>query len=139
MPDGRVRQFSLVMEAKSVITRPSGGQMLTTKGFHEISGLAWSGRGRITHVDVSTDGGRTWEPAHLDEPVLPKALSRFRLPWHWRGAPALLQSRAIDETGYVQPTRDQLIAVRGTNSEDHFNAIHTWRVDEHGRVSNALT
>jgi sulfane dehydrogenase subunit SoxC len=139
MPDGRVRQFSLVMEAKSVITRPSGGQTLTTKGFHEISGLAWSGRGRITHVDVSTDGGRTWEPAHLDEPVLPKALTRFRLPWHWRGAPALLQSRAIDETGYVQPTRDQLIAVRGTNSEDHFNAIHTWRVDEHGRVSNALT
>lgn len=138
MPDGSVRQFTLVMEAKSVITRPSGGQILKARGFHEISGLAWSGRGRIAAVDVSLDGGRNWQRAHLDDPVLPKALTRFRLPWHWNGAAALLQSRAIDETGYVQPTREQLIAVRGTNSEDHFNAIHTWRVAENGEVSNAL-
>ena len=138
MPDGTVRQFTFIMEAKSVITRPSGGQRLTARGFHEISGLAWSGRGRITAVDVSTDGGRNWQRARLDEPVLPKALTRFRFPWRWNGASALLQSRAIDETGYVQPTREQLIAVRGTNSEDHFNAIHTWRVDETGEVSNAL-
>lgn len=139
MPDGTVRQFTFVMEAKSVITRPSGGHVLKAHGFHEISGLAWSGRGRITRVDVSTDGGRTWQRARLDEPILPKALTRFRFPWEWKGAPALLQSRAIDETGYVQPTRDQLIAVRGTNSEDHFNAIHTWRVDANGEVSNALS
>ncbi len=138
MPDGTVRQFTFVMEAKSVITRPSGGHRLTAHGFHEISGLAWSGRGRITTVDVSTDGGRNWQRARLDEPVLPKALTRFRFPWRWDGAPALLQSRAIDETGYVQPTREQLIAVRGMNSEDHFNAIHTWRVDQTGEVSNAL-
>jgi sulfane dehydrogenase subunit SoxC len=138
MPDGTVRQFTFVMEAKSVITRPSGGHRLTARGFHEISGLAWSGRARITTVDVSTDGGRNWQRARLDEPVLPKALTRFRFPWRWDGAPALLQSRAIDETGYVQPTREQLIAVRGTNSEDHFNAIHTWRVDQTGEVSNAL-
>ncbi|MGH8178712.1 MAG: sulfite dehydrogenase, partial [Steroidobacter sp.] len=139
MPDGASRQFTLVMEAKSVITRPSGGHALTARGFHEISGLAWSGRGRIAAVDVSTDGGRNWLRARLDEPVLPKALTRFRAPWRWEGAPALLQSRALDETGYVQPTRDQLIAVRGTNSEDHFNAIHTWRVAESGEVTNALS
>jgi sulfane dehydrogenase subunit SoxC len=138
MPDGTVRQFTFVMEAKSVITRPSGGHVLTARGFHEISGLAWSGRGRITAVDVSTDGGRNWQRAGLDEPVLPKALTRFRLPWRWQGGPALLQSRAIDQAGYVQPTRDQLIAVRGTRGEDHFNAIHTWRVAESGEVSNAL-
>lgn len=138
MPDGSVRQFTLVMEAKSVITQPSGGHALTARGFHEITGVAWSGRGRIAAVDVSTDGGRSWQRARLDELVLPKALTRFRLPWRWQGTPALLQSRAIDETGYVQPTREQLIAVRGTNSEDHFNAIHTWRVDEKGAVTNAL-
>jgi sulfane dehydrogenase subunit SoxC len=138
MPDGTVRQFTLVMEAKSVITRPSGGHVLKAHGFHEISGLAWSGRGRITRVDVSTDGGRNWQPARLDEPILPKALTRFRLPRKWQGAPALLQSRAIDETGYIQPTREQLIAARGTNSEDHFNAIHTWRVNATGEVTNAL-
>lgn len=138
MPDGTVRQFTFVMEAKSVITRPSGGHVLKAHGFHEISGLAWSGRGRVARVDVSTDGGRNWQRARLDEPILPKALTRFRLPWKWQGAPALLQSRAIDESGYVQPTREQLIAARGTNSEDHFNAIHTWRVDGNGEVTNAL-
>jgi sulfane dehydrogenase subunit SoxC len=138
MPDGTVRQFSFVMEAKSVITRPSGGHVLKARGFHEISGLAWSGRGRISTVDVSTDGGRSWQRARLDQPILPKALTRFRFPWQWQGGPALLQSRAIDETGYVQPTREQLIAVRGTNSEDHFNAIHTWRVAENGEITNAL-
>jgi sulfane dehydrogenase subunit SoxC len=138
MPDGTVRQFTLIMEAKSVITRPSGGHILQARGFHEISGLAWSGRGRISRVDVCVDGGRNWQRARLDEPILPKALTRFRFPWEWRGAPALLQSRAIDETGYVQPTREQLIAARGTNSEDHFNAIHTWRVDTNGEVTNAL-
>jgi sulfane dehydrogenase subunit SoxC len=138
MRDGTVRQFTLVMEAKSVITQPSGGHVLKARGFHEISGLAWSGRGRISRVDVSLDGGRNWQPARLEEPVLPKALTRFRFAWEWRGAPALLQSRATDETGYVQPTREQLIAVRGTNSEDHFNAIHTWRIAENGEVTNAL-
>jgi sulfane dehydrogenase subunit SoxC len=138
MPDGTVRQFTFMMEAKSVITRPSGGHVLKAHGFHEISGLAWSGRGRITRVDVSTDGGRNWQRARLDEPILPKALTRFRLPWKWQGAPASLQSRTIDETGYVQPTREQLIAARGTNSEDHFNAIHTWRVNSTGEVTNAL-
>src|SRR3546814_19097770 len=95
------------MEAKSVITNPSGGGKLGP-GFYEISGLAWSGNGRIARVDVSTDGGRNWHRAGLDQPVLPQCLTRFRLPWRWDGSPAALASRAADETGYIQPTRQQL-------------------------------
>src|SRR6266568_4744856 len=94
MPDGKARQFTFVMEAKSVITRPAGGQQLHGPGFHEISGFAWSGRGRIRRVDVSTDGGASWHQADLQEPILPKCLTRFRLPWTWDSAPAQLQSRA---------------------------------------------
>jgi sulfane dehydrogenase subunit SoxC len=126
------------MEAKSVITRPAGGQQLRTPGFHEISGLAWSGRGRIRRVDVSTDGGTTWREAALQEPVLPKCLTRFRLPWTWDGGPALLQSRATDETGYVQPPRGTLVDVRGVNSGYHFNGIQSWRVAPGGGVSNVV-
>ncbi|HEY7036087.1 MAG TPA: sulfite dehydrogenase, partial [Thermomicrobiales bacterium] len=104
MSDGTARQFTFVMEAKSVITAPSGGQRLPGPGFVEITGLAWSGRGKVARVEVSTDGGASWAPAALQEPVLPMAWTRFRFPWHWDGAPARLQSRAVDETGYVQPT-----------------------------------
>ncbi|HEU5431261.1 MAG TPA: sulfite dehydrogenase [Thermomicrobiales bacterium] len=136
MPDGTARQFTFVMEAKSVITAPSGGQRLAGPGFVEVSGLAWSGRDRITMVEVSTDGGATWQAATLQEPVLPLAWTRFRFPWIWDGKPARLQSRAIDETGYVQPTRDQLIAVRGTHSFYHFNGVKTWAVAANGEVSN---
>jgi sulfane dehydrogenase subunit SoxC len=136
MPDGTARQFSFVMEAKSVIARPSGGQRLHGTGFHEIFGFAWSGRGKISRVDVSTDGGRSWQMAQLQQPVLPKCLTVFRLPWRWDGAPALLQSRAIDETGYVQPTRARLVEVRGTHSLYHYNAIQTWQVAAGGEVRN---
>lgn len=137
MPDGTARQFTFVMEAKSVITYPSGGHTLNDQGFHEISGLAWSGHGRITRVDVSVDGGETWEEATLQEPVLPIALTRFRFPWTWDGQPARLQSRAIDETGYVQPTMEQLIEARGANSVYHMNGIKTWAVDANGEVTSA--
>jgi sulfane dehydrogenase subunit SoxC len=136
MPDGRHRQFSSIQECKSVITSPSGGQKLLDRGFYTITGLAWSGRGRIRRVDVSTDGGRNWRTARLETPVLPKALTRFNLAWTWEGAPALLQSRAIDETGYVQPTLAQLRAARGTRSIYHNNAIQTWEVAAGGEVSN---
>lgn len=136
MPDGAARKFSLIMEAKSVITQPSGGQQVREKGFHEIRGLAWSGYGRIRRVDVSTDGGRTWRQAELDEPVLPRCLTRFRIPWEWDGGPAILQSRAIDDSGYVQPTLDQLREVRGVNSVYHYNAIQSWSVAENGEVTN---
>jgi len=136
MPDGSARQFTFVMEAKSVITFPSGGHTLPEKGFYEIRGLAWSGRGKITRVDVSTDGGRNWTQAKLEGPVEPKALTAFRLPWRWKGGHALLQSRAIDETGYVQPTLQALIDVRGLNSVYHLNAIQTWEVSSDGGISN---
>jgi sulfane dehydrogenase subunit SoxC len=135
MPDGKAYQFTLVMEAKSVITYPSGRQRIHP-GVHEISGLAWSGRGRVTKVDVSVDGGRTWQEARLQEPVLPKCHTRFRFPWRWNGQEALLQSRCVDETGYVQPSRDALVKVRGTNSIYHYNAIQSWKVERDGVVRN---
>ena len=136
MPDGTSREFTFVMEAKSVITFPSGGQRIPGPGFWEITGLAWSGRGRIDRVEVSTDGGATWSAAALQEPVLPVAWTRFRLPWTWDGQPARLQSRAVDETGYVQPTLAQLVEVRGVNSFYHFNGITTWAVAADGEVTN---
>jgi sulfane dehydrogenase subunit SoxC len=136
MPDGQARQFTFVMDAKSVITRPSGGQRLTSPGFYQISGLAWSGRGRVRRVEVSTDGGRTWLQAHLQDPVLPLAFTRFGFDWTWTGAETTLASRCIDETGDVQPTRDALIAARGTRSSYHNNAIQGWKILPDGRVEN---
>jgi sulfane dehydrogenase subunit SoxC len=136
MPDGTHRQFTSVQEVKSVITTPSGGQVLLDKGFYNISGLAWSGRGKIKRVDVSVDGGRNWRTARIDGPVLSKALTRFNIDWVWDGAPTVLQSRAIDETGHVQPKINQLRAVRGTRSIYHNNAIQSWKVSETGEVFN---
>ncbi|MBR1205713.1 MULTISPECIES: sulfite dehydrogenase [unclassified Bradyrhizobium] len=136
MPDGTSREFTFYMEAKSIITRPSGGQKLTTHGFHEITGIAWSGHGKIKSVEISLDESKSWQQAELQEPVLTRALTRFRLPWHWDGTPAVIQSRAIDETGYVQPTLAELVAVRGLNSFYHNNAIWPWRIDANGEVTN---
>ncbi|MBI5278640.1 MAG: sulfite dehydrogenase [Burkholderiales bacterium] len=136
MPDGIAREFTWFMEAKSVITYPSGGHELRGPGFYEVSGLAWSGAGRIRRVDVSVDAGRTWRQAQLQEPVLTRALTRFRFPWRWDGAPTVLQSRAIDESGYVQPTRAQLVQLRGYNSRYHNNAIQSWGIAAGGKVSN---
>lgn len=137
MPDGKARIFTYWMEAKSVITFPSGGQTLPARGLYELTGLAWSGRGRIDRVDVTTDGGRTWTAASLQEPRLPMALTRFRLPWRFDGQDALIASRAVDESGYVQPTRAALIAARGTNSTYHYNGIKVWKVGADGMVTNA--
>ena len=136
LPDGMHRQYSGVQEVKSVITMPSGGQKLVGKGYYEISGLAWSGRGKVKRVDVSVDGGRNWQTARLQDPVLTKALTRFRLDWNWNGAPALLQSRAVDEKGHVQPNIHQLRAVRGVRSIYHNNAVQTWQVQPDGEVWN---
>jgi sulfane dehydrogenase subunit SoxC len=136
MPNGLHRQYTSIQECKSVITTPSGGQQMLGRGFYTISGLAWSGRGKIRRVDVSTDGGRNWRTARLETPVLTKCLTRFSLGWNWDGGPAILQSRAIDETGYVQPKIRQLREVRGTRSIYHNNAIQSWHVDEGGEVSN---
>jgi sulfane dehydrogenase subunit SoxC len=136
MPDGMLRQYTSIQECKSVITSPSGGQFLLDKGFYNVTGLAWSGRGRVKRVDVSTDGGRNWRTARLETPVLTKALTRFNIDWAWDGSQAILQSRAIDETGYVQPKINQLRAVRGTRSIYHNNAIQSWKVDASGEVTN---
>jgi sulfane dehydrogenase subunit SoxC len=108
--------------------------VLPEKGWWEVTGLAWSGRGRITAVEVSVDDGRSWAGADLDEPVLPKCHTRFRYLWNWRGGEAVLMSRAIDETGYVQPTLEQLVAVRGAGTYYHHNNIRAWRVHPDGRV-----
>lgn len=136
MADGTARQFTFEMEAKSVITSPSGGQQLKEKGFVEIRGLAWSGRGVIKKVEVSLDGGENWKEAQLQNPIFPKCHTRFRYRWHWSGQETILQSRCIDETGYQQPTLKQLIHVRGTNSYYHNNAIQSWKIDEDGTVHN---
>ncbi|MFO0698554.1 MAG: sulfite dehydrogenase [Nitrospira sp.] len=138
MPDGTARQFTMVMEAKSVITSPSGGQRIHP-GFVEIRGLAWSGKGRITGVEVSMDGGKTWQQAALQDPVLPKCHTRFHVPWRWNGEDVILQSRCLDETGYRQPDRTTLVTIRGVNSVYHYNAIQSWRIAVDGQVSNVHT
>jgi len=133
LPSGKIRMFALVMEAKSIITRPAFPQRIAA-GWWEIRGLAWSGRGRIARVDVSTDGGATWQVAVLDEPVLPKAHTRFRLPWQYGGGRAVLMSRATDETGYVQPTAQELRRQRLPGHDYHHNSVRAWLVEDDGRV-----
>jgi len=137
LADGTARQFVFEMDAKSVITRPSPGHRLTTHGFYPISGLAWSGRGKIRQVEVSTDGGTSWRTARLETPARDRALTRFQADWNWTGEPASILSRATDSTGYVQPTREALVAARGLNSQYHYNAIQQWHIDAAGEVRNA--
>jgi sulfane dehydrogenase subunit SoxC len=134
LTDGTARQFSVVMDARSVITYPTYPSRIE-KGWHEIRGLAWTGRGRIKQVEVSVDAGRSWQTARLHGPVLPTAHTRFTLPWKWDGTETEIMSRAIDETGYVQPTRRQLINARGPGSVPyHLNSILAWRVLVDGEV-----
>ena len=136
MPDGQHRQYTTLQEVKSVITSPSGGQVVLQKGFHAITGLAWSGRGAIKKVDVSIDGGRNWKAARLESPVLSKCLTRFNTDFVWDGQPHILQSRATDDTGQVQATYAALRAVRGARSIYHNNAIASWLLSENGEVKN---
>ncbi|MDD9717919.1 sulfite dehydrogenase [Dinoroseobacter sp. PD6] len=139
MPDGKWRQFSMEMEAKSVITNPSGGMRLPGPGPVELSGFAWSGNGTISHVDVTVDGGRSWVEAQLEGPVMEKCLTRFRFRWNWDGTPAKIASRAVDSTGYVQPTAEQLARVREISGfVQHNNAIFPWTIDSNGEVGNAI-
>lgn len=137
MPSGRARRFSWVMEANSVLLNPCPEKPWQSgKQRYEIEGVAWSGRGRIERVDFSDDGGVSWRRAELKGLVLPKCLTRFSLPYEWDGAPRIVQSRAMDETGYVQPTLAQLKAARGVESIYHKNAIQSWAIDENGGVRN---
>jgi sulfane dehydrogenase subunit SoxC len=134
MPDGTSRGFTWLIDAKSVITFPCPEKPLAGPGLYEIRGLAWTGNGKVARVDVSTDGGVSWQTARLHEPVLSKALTKFTFDWRWDGKPALLESRAIDETGYVQPTITELRKQRGTNSVYHNNSIQTWQIKPDGSV-----
>jgi sulfane dehydrogenase subunit SoxC len=145
LPNGKAYQFYFLQEVKSFITSPSPGLTLKEPGYHEISGVAYSGTGRISKVMVSADGGQSWAQAALQDPVLPKAFTRFRMPWRWDGGPAVLQSRAWDEGGNFQPNRDVFIAARGQTSKpppvtgfpsQHFNAITSWAVDGKGEVKH---
>jgi sulfane dehydrogenase subunit SoxC len=137
LEDGKARRFTYVMDAKSVITSPSPQAPLNHKsGFTVLSGIAWSGRGKIARVDVSLDGGRNWHAAKIDGPVWDRALTRFYYEFDWDGGELLLQSRAIDETGYVQPSKDALRKIRGVNSIYHNNGIQTWQVHRNGEVEN---
>jgi sulfane dehydrogenase subunit SoxC len=134
--NGKALQFTFKMEVKSVITQPSGMMKLKSKGFYEISGIAWSGNGKIRRVEVSTDAGKTWQEAMLQEPVMDKSLVRFRYPWVWDGAPAVLMSRAVDTSGDVQPSMEALIKTKSANTFYHNNAIQPWRVATNGEVTN---
>lgn len=136
LPSGKARQFTFVMDAKSLITSPSHGQMLPGPDIYEIKGLAWSGRGRIKKVDVSADGGKSWAEAMLSEPVLPRCFTRFRAAWKWDGKAAVLKSRATDDTGYVQPERKALVDERGRNGYFHYNAIVSWEVAPDGEITH---
>ena len=136
LSDGKARMFTWVMDAKSVITSPCPEKPVLQKGIHQIRGLAWSGRGKIKRVDVSLDGGKNWKTAQLHSPVLEKSLTRFTIPFEWNGEEMLLQSRAIDETNYVQPTIKELQNIRGVNSIYHNNSIATWLISKNGKVDN---
>ena len=133
LPDGTARQFSFVMDVKSIITAPAHPARIS-RGWNEITGLAWSGRGKIARVEVSTDGGRRWTPATLQDPVLSMAHTRFRFPWEWDGKPTTLMSRATDETGSMQPTLAEFERKRGKGTDFHFNQIRSWIVRADGRV-----
>jgi sulfane dehydrogenase subunit SoxC len=145
LPNGKAYQFYFINEVKSFITKPSPGVDLKQPGLHEISGIAYSGKGKITKVMVSVDGGQSWGQAVLQEPVLSMAFTRFRMPWQWNGGPTVLQSRAWDDVGNVQPTRAQFVAARGELTSvppllgfwnHHFNGITSWGVDQKGQVTH---
>ncbi|MGR9099371.1 MAG: molybdopterin-dependent oxidoreductase, partial [Gammaproteobacteria bacterium] len=136
LPSGKARQFTFVMEAKSLITRPSFGYRMQQAGLYQISGLAWSGRGKIRKVEVSADNGASWAEAELQEPILSKCFTRFRIPWQWDGKAAVISSRAVDESGYVQPSRRELIDQRGRHSYFHYNAVVSWKISSDGSISH---
>src|SRR5262247_3240899 len=145
LPDGKAYQFYFLQEVKSFITHPSPELKMSGAGFYEISGVAYSANGRVAKVMVSADAGKTWAQAALQEPVHSKAFSRFRVPWRWEGGPAVLQSRAWDEAGNVQPTRAQIVAARGETTKvppvtgfpsQHYNGITAWAIERTGEVKH---
>jgi sulfane dehydrogenase subunit SoxC len=146
LPGGKTWRFNFLMQVKSFITNPSLGHQLKEPGFYAISGVAYSGTGRIAKVMVSADGGKSWGEAALQGPVYPKAFTRFVMPWRWDGQPAVLQSRAWDDGGNAQPLRAEFVAARGQTSKplttplafpnQHYNSITSWAVDGKGEVKH---
>ena len=146
LPDGKAYRFHFVQEVKSFITHPSFGHSMKGQGYYEISGIAYSGNGRISKVMVSADGGRSWGEAALQAPVLPKAFTRFRMPWRWDGRPVILQSRAWDEAGNAQPARAEFVAVRGETKKpvtnplsfpnQHYNSVTSWGIGSDGEIKH---
>ena len=149
LPDGKMWRFHFLQEVKSFITQPSFGQSLSGPGYYEISGVAYSGIGRISRVMVSADGGKSWGQAALQSPVLPQAFTRFRMPWRWDGQPVVLLSRAWDEGGNVQPTRAEFVATRGETQtpvrsplafpSQHYNSTTSWSIDSKGEIKHVYT
>ncbi len=137
LANGKARQFQLVQEINSVITAPSG-MMQIKPGYNRITGLAWSGYGKIERVEISTDAGKSWKQAQLNLPILPKAQVRFQMDWNWDGRPTKIVSRSTDDKGNVQPDRKAVIDRVGTNALFHYNAQQTWSIDEKGMVRNVL-
>jgi sulfane dehydrogenase subunit SoxC len=147
MPDGKSRWFEFELGPKSVITRPSGGHHLPGPGFYEITGLAWSGGGTIRRVEVSTDGGKIWKDAKMQDPILRKAHTRFTIPWNWDGGEAMLMSRCTDDNGVVQPSLAEVAKIWGTDPDffkkttlitSDMNAIQPWKVNADGSIKNAI-
>lgn len=136
LADGRSRKHTFIMDAKSVVTNPSPQAPLRQKGRNVLSGVAWSGRGTVKRVDVSMDGGRNWQTARIDGPVLDKSMVRFYVDFDWNGQEMMIQSRAMDSSGYVQPSKEELRKVRGVNSIYHNNGIQTWLVSAGGETEN---
>lgn len=138
MPDGRIKLFTFLMGTKSLITSPSHSVDLPGTGWNEIRGLAWSGSGRISKVEVSVDAGKTWQAADLQAPVLSKCATRFRYGWDWKGKETIIMSRATDEHGNTQLAYEENEKRRGPRTFYHNNAIRAWRIHEDGHVTFAL-
>ncbi|OFV93567.1 MAG: hypothetical protein A3H28_03385 [Acidobacteria bacterium RIFCSPLOWO2_02_FULL_61_28] len=146
-PDNKIRWFQFEMQPKSIITRPSPGYPLPSRGFYEMRGIAWSGGGKVRRVEITTDGGRTWKDAQVQEPVYSKAATRFVFPWTWNGEELMIASRCTDDRGTTQPTLAQMAKVwmvepdwfrKPTSSTWRFNVIQPWKIAGDGKVTNAI-
>jgi sulfane dehydrogenase subunit SoxC len=144
--NNKISWFRFEMQPKSCILRPSGGQQLTRRGFYEMKGIAWSGGGKVTRVEITTDGGKTWKDAQIQEPVFSKAITRFVYPWSWNGEEVMIASRATDERGTTQPTTPEMVKLWGIPAERftvpgyyaRWNIIQPWKIDREGRITNAI-
>jgi sulfane dehydrogenase subunit SoxC len=144
-PSNKITWFTMEMPPQSCILRPSGGQQLTRRGFHEIRGIAWTGAGKVTKVEVTVDGGKTWKEAHIEGPVHSKADTRFTFPWSWNGEETIIAARCTDEKGSTQPSTSEAARMRGldvqslkTQPVQRNNVVQPWKIGRDGKVTNAI-